>query len=162
MSRPKSPGVPMTISRVSFFAAILVVAFAGFAHATPTTVSAEVNLRDSPSTTGRVLALIPKGTVVEASTCTNGWCLVSWNGQQGYAISRNLGIAQPRSAQPGMGVRRPMPPQVYASGPAVYDPDPVYVGPPYPYYRGYYGYYGPYAPFYFGPRIGFGWGWRRW
>src|SRR5689334_109028 len=124
----------MKPSRTSLItAAILVLACWGPAQATPTAVSAEVNLRDSPNTTARILALIPKGTVVEATSCTNGWCVVSWNGQQGYVISRNLGLAQPRSAGPRIAAR-PMPPQVYAGGPPVYNPGPVYVGPPYPYY----------------------------
>ena len=154
----------MNPGRASVVAAAIVLASVGYSHAKPTTVGAEVNLRASPNTTSRVLALIPKGATVEVLSCTNGWCLVSWTGQQGYAISRNLGVPQPRLGSPRMMVRRPMPPQVYAGGP-VYDPGPVYVGPPYGYYGGYYGYYGPYAPYYWGPRIGLGWGWgfrRRW
>jgi uncharacterized protein YgiM (DUF1202 family) len=124
------------------------------ANAKPTTVTSEVNLRDTPTTSGKVLALIPKGTSVEVATCTNGWCQVSFNGQQGYAISRNLGIPQPA---PRRVVRRPVP-QVYIEGEEVYDPGPVYVGPPYPYY------YGPYYRGYWGPRFGWGgWGFRhRW
>ncbi len=128
------------------------------ANARPTTVTAEVNMRDTPTTAGKILALIPKGTSVEVTTCTNGWCQVSFNGQQGYAISRNLRVPQPASRR---AMRRPVP-QVYADdGSVVYDPGPVYVGPPYPYY----GYYRPYYPAYWGPRWGFGWGWgfrHRW
>ena len=134
-------------------ATALLLALAGSADANPTTVTAEVNLRDMPTTSGKVLALIPKGTSVELATCTNGWCQVSFNGQQGYVISRNLGI--PQAPPPRRVVRRPRP-QVYADGPPPYDPGPIYVGPPaYPY--PYYGYYGPsYGPYY-GPR----WRWRR-
>jgi uncharacterized protein YraI len=136
-------------------AVALLVSVAG-ANAKPIAATAEVNLRDTPTTSGKILALIPKGTSVEVATCTNGWCQVSFNGQQGYAISRNLGMAQPA---PRRMVRRPMP-QVYAEDGAVeYDPGPVYVGPPYPYPP--YPYYGyrPYYPGYWGPRWGFGWGW---
>lgn len=148
----------MTPARAGFFAAVSLLASVASANATPTTVTAEVNLRDTPATTGKVLALIPKGTSVEVATCTNGWCQVSFNGQQGYSISKNLGMPQPA---PRRVVRRPVP-QVYAEdGPVVYDPGPVYVGPPYPYY---YGYYGPYYRGYWGPRFGWGgWGFRhRW
>ena len=111
-------------------------------------------MRDTPTTSGKVLALIPKGTSVEVATCTNGWCQVSFNGQQGYAISRNLGIPQPNPRR--VARRFAGPPQVYEDDAPIYDPGPVYVGPPYPYYG-----YGPYypAPAYWGPRWGFGWGW---
>jgi hypothetical protein len=37
--------------------------------------------------------LIPKGTVVEVGDCRGAWCRVSWSGQDGYAIGRNLSIA---------------------------------------------------------------------
>ena len=150
----------MSLGRASFLAATIVVVSASAATAKPTAVTADVNLREAPATTSKILTLIPKGSTVELATCANGWCQVTFNGQQGYAISNNLGMGPPRSA-----VRRPPPPQVYAGGPPPGYPDgPVYVGPPYPYpypypYYGYYG-YGPY----WGPRFGFGWrgGWRRW
>src|SRR5579864_7604477 len=134
-------------------AVALLVSVAG-ANAKPIAATAEVNLRDTPTTSGKVLALIPKGTSVEVATCTNGWCQMSFNGQQGYAISRNLGI--PQSVPPTRRIVRHGVPQVYAGAPPPYDPGPVYVGPgPYPY--PYYGYYRPYYGPYFGPR----WGWRR-
>ena len=147
----------MFLGRASVLAATIVLAFAGAAFAKPTAVIADVNLREAPATTSKILTLIPKGSTVEVASCTNGWCQVSFNSQQGYAIATNLGMGPPRTA-----VRRP-PPQVYAGGPPPgYADEPVYVGPPppYPYY---YGYYGPYfGPRYWGPRFGFGWGWRRW
>lgn len=146
----------MISARSGLLVAISLVVSVASASAKPTTVTAEVNLRDTPATSGKILALIPKGTSVEVATCTNGWCQVSYNGQQGYAISRNLGMPQPRRA-----ARRPMPPVYAEEAPVVYDPGPVYVGPPYPYY---YGYYGPYYRGYWGPRFGWGgWGFRhRW
>lgn len=151
----------MKLARAGFVVAISVLTAAA-AHAKPTTVTSEVNLRDMPTTSGKILALIPQGTSVEVATCTNGWCQVSYNGQQGYVISKNLGMPQPPARRL---VRRP-PPQVYVEGAPAYDPGPVYVEPPYPYY-GYYGYYGPYYRPYWGPRWGFGWsgGWgfrHRW
>ena len=149
----------MSLARAGVLAAASLMVSVASATAKPTTVSSEVNLRDTPTTSGKILALIPKGTSVEISACTNGWCQVSYNGQQGYAISRNLGLSPP--APPRQAVRRSAP-QVYAEeAGVVYDPGPVYVGPPYPYRYGYYG------PYYWGPRWGFGWGggwgWRhRW
>jgi uncharacterized protein YraI len=150
----------MTLARAVAFAVVSLVLSVANADAKPTNVTAEVNLRDTPTTSGKVLALIPKGTSVDVATCTNGWCQVTFNGQQGFVISRNLGMPQPA---PRRVVRRPMP-QVYADDGGVYDPGPVYVGPPPPYYYG--GYYGPYYRGYWGPRWGFGgggWGFRhRW
>ena len=150
----------MRLARAGLLAAISLVVPVASASAKPATVTAEVNLRDTPATTGKILALIPKGTSVEVATCTNGWCQVSFNGQQGYTIQRNLDVPQPAQA-PRRVVRRPAP-QVYVEdAPVVYDPGPVYVGPTYPYY-GYYG-YGPYYRGYWGPRGGGGWGFRhRW
>jgi len=151
----------MTLARAILSAAAALMLTVAGADARPTAVTSEVNLRDTPTTSGKILALIPKGTSIEVATCTNGWCQVSFNGQQGYVISRNLGMPQPA---PRRVVRRPVP-QVYAEDEAFYDPGPVYVGPPPPYYYG--GYYGPYYRGYWGPRWGFGWGggWgfrRRW
>jgi uncharacterized protein YraI len=147
----------MTLARAAALAVVSLVLSAASANAKPTNVTAEVNMRDTPTTSGKILALIPKGTSVEVATCTNGWCQVTFNGQQGFVISRNLGMAQPA---PRRVVRRPMP-QVYADDEVVYDPGPVYVGPPSPYYYG--GYYGPYYRGYWGPRWGGGWGFRhRW
>jgi len=148
----------MILGRASLLGAVVLIWSIGAASAKPTTVVAEVNLRDTPSLSGKILTLIPKGTSVELATCDNGWCQVTYNGQQGYAISKNLGEAQPAPAPAPKKrvVRRPVP-QAYAGGPPVYDPGPVYVGPPPPY-----AYYGYYSPYYYGPYFGprFGWGWR--
>ena len=141
----------MTVARASVIAAAALMLSVAAAEAKSNTVTAEVNLRDTPTTSGKILTLIPKGTSVEVTACINGWCEVSYNGQNGYVISRNLDVPQQPQSAPRRVVRRP-PPQVYADDGQVYDPGPVYVGPPPPYY---YGYYGPY----YGPRWGFGWGW---
>ena|SRR5581483_7296194 len=128
----------MSLLRAGASAAVLILLSPVCAMAKPIATSAETNLRKGPSTDTEVLTLIPKGTTVEISKCTKGWCEATLNEQSGYVIARNVGMAP----------RRP-PPQVYDEvvGPA-YGP-PVYYRP-YPYY----GY-----PFYWGYR---GWGWRRW
>jgi hypothetical protein len=59
----------------------------------PIITIAQTNLRKGPRTDSEILTLIPKGTAVTVGDCRNGWCRVSWNGQDGYAIGRNLGIA---------------------------------------------------------------------
>jgi uncharacterized protein YraI len=59
----------------------------------PLMTIAQTNLRKGPQTDSEILTLIPKGTTVAVGDCRNRWCRVSWNGQDGYAIGRNLGIA---------------------------------------------------------------------
>jgi Bacterial SH3 domain len=59
----------------------------------PRITVAQTNLRKGPRTDSEILTLIPKGTTVGIGDCRDGWCRVSWKGQDGYAIGRNLGIA---------------------------------------------------------------------
>jgi hypothetical protein len=59
----------------------------------PIVTTGETNLRQEPGTDSQVLTLIPKGTTVAVGDCRKGWCRVSWDGQDGYAVARNLGIA---------------------------------------------------------------------
>jgi hypothetical protein len=59
----------------------------------PLITMAQTNLRKGPRTDSEILTLIPKGTTVAVGDCRDGWCRVSWNGQDGYAIGRNLGFA---------------------------------------------------------------------
>ncbi|MGA2129405.1 MAG: SH3 domain-containing protein [Xanthobacteraceae bacterium] len=150
----------MSMLRIAAAAAILGALSVVDASAKPATVSAEVNLRKGPGTDTDVITLIPKGSTVEVEKCTNGWCHVTFEGQDGYAIAPNLGLGAPRP------VHRPYGGDVvYGPGPRP-GPGPAYVvGPP-----GYY--YGP-GPYYYGPGPGpyywgpwgrpWGWGWgRRW
>ena len=150
----------MKVARLAVSAAIFAIFGADLAAAKPTTVVAEVNLRKGPGTDSEVITLIPKGTMVEVGACTNGWCMVSWNGMDGYSIATNLGMGGPPPVR-----RRPMADDYdYPPPPGTYGPPPGYVVGPPVYYGGpvYYGdYYGPY----YGPRWrGGGWGgggWRR-
>jgi hypothetical protein len=118
-------------------------------------VSAKVNLRSGPGTDSEVLATIPAGSAVQVGKCEGEWCAVTWNGQSGYAIARNLNLGGPRQAG-----AYPRPPGGYPEGteypPGAYGPGyaPGYVyGPPVVYGPAYY--YGP-RTYYYG-----GWGWRR-
>lgn len=49
------------------------------------TKSDPLNLRESPSTSAKVLAEIPKGTRVDIITYYTDWCYISYNGIYGYA-----------------------------------------------------------------------------
>ena len=76
------------------------------AAAKPVTLSAETNLRKAPGTKSEAIGLMPKGTEVEVGECDSGWCKVSWDGQEGYAIARNLGMVVPGAPREA-GVPRP-------------------------------------------------------
>ncbi len=139
----------MALKRLAIAAALL-TAWTTAAAAKPVTLASETNLRATPGTSSNVVALIPKGETVEVGDCDAGWCKVTWNGNEGYAIGRNLGQAAPRTAQRRPARRYasdgyvpgPPPGEYYEDGPVVYGP-PVY---------GYYPYPGSY---WYG-----GWGWR--
>ena len=141
----------MSFARCAACAAILTAVSAGCAFAKSVAITAETNLRKGPGTDSEVITLMPKGSTVEASKCTNGWCQVTWNGQEGYAIARNLGM------EPGLRRARRrayVDEDGYEGPPVAYGPGPVYVAPP-PVYYGYRPYYYG-RPYYWGP------GWRRW
>lgn len=114
-----------------------------------TLVSAKVNLRSGPGTDSDIVTTIPAGSTVRVSGCDNEWCAVTWNGESGYAIARNLDLGVSRQAraypapQPGLGYPDDLP----GYGPGYYGP-PVVYGPAY--------YYGPRVYYYGRP-----WGWRR-
>ncbi len=140
----------MSITRLAVIATML-AALSTAASAKPVTVTSETNLRKAPGTNSEVITLIPKGEKVEAGSCDAGWCKVTWNGQDGYAIGRNLGLAP--SAR--RVVRRYADAEEYDDdAEVVYAPGPGYVVGP-PVYPGYYGY----GPYYYGGWGG-GWGWR--
>jgi hypothetical protein len=118
-------------------------------------VSAKVNLRSGPGTDSEILASIPAGSTVRVGQCEGEWCAVTWNGQSGYAIARNLNLGGSHQAgvYPGQPGYQPGYPDGeedlpgYAPGPGYAYGPPVVYGPAY--------YYGPRV--YYGP----GWGWRR-
>jgi hypothetical protein len=117
-------------------------------------VIVNVNLRNGPGTDAPILATIPAGSRVQVTDCSE-WCTVTWNGQKGFAIARNLdigGTRQARARRPQPGYAGP-PPGVYEAGPPVVYGPPVYYGPPAVVYGP--GYYGGYGPRYYGWR-------RRW
>jgi hypothetical protein len=130
----------MSFVRIAVSAAAVTLLSVVCATAKPIATTAETNLRKGPGTDSEVLTLIPKGTTVEVGKCTDGWCVASVDGKDGYVIGRNVGLG-PRPAPRGLGIEEEI-----VEGP-VYARPPVYYRP-YPYY-GYYGYYRPW-----------GWGWR--
>jgi hypothetical protein len=145
----------MNVARLAAGAAILICLTIDLAAAKPATVAAEVNLRKGPGTDSEIITLIPRGTMVEVGTCANGWCMVSFNGQDGYSIATNLGLGPPPVRRRPMGDGYDYPPP-----PGTYGPPGYVAGPPVYYEYGPPAYYSPY----YRPYYGFGWrggGWRR-
>lgn len=147
-------------------------------------VTAKVNLRSGPGTDSEIITTIPAGSAVRVADCSE-WCAVTWNGNSGYVIARNLGPGAPRQAgaypgQPGYpGPGAPRQAGVYPRQPGYPGPGAQRQAGPYqgqPGYEDYEveppviygapGYYAPpavvYGPAYYGPQVyGPGWGWRR-
>jgi len=65
--------------------------------------SGTVNLRESASTTARVLTTIPHGNEVNLVTDDGSWCFVQYNGQEGYVMSRYLAVGSGSAAPPPQG-----------------------------------------------------------
>jgi hypothetical protein len=135
----------MSLARLAVITAML-TALSTAASAKPVTVTSETNLRKAPGTSSEVITLIPKGEKVEVGGCDAGWCKVTWSGQDGYAIGRNLGLAPPARR-----VARRYAEEYDDDSEVEYTPGPGYVVGP-PVYPGYYGY----GPYYYG---GWGGGW---
>jgi Bacterial SH3 domain len=142
----------MSFLRIAASAAVFTLLSAVGATAKPIATTTDTNLRKSAGTDSQVLTLIPQGTVVEIGKCNNGWCEASLNGQDGFVIGQNVGMAPARRPPPrGSAVLEEEIDDGY--GPPVgYRPGYV-VGPPL-----YYG-YGPYYGYGYGYRGGWG---RRW
>jgi uncharacterized protein YraI len=136
----------MTFTRFVLYAGTLLTLSATSAAAAPAFVLSNVNLRSGPATTNDVVVRIPAGSVVEAVNCTDGWCAVTWQDKNGFAIQTALDMSgRPHALNAAPGAYPPAP--AYAAAPVYVAPAPVYYGPAY-------GYYGPYYG---------GWGWhRRW
>jgi len=173
----------MLLTRFTF-AAVTVIALTAAAAAKPITLSVETNLRSAPGTKSDVVTLIPKGAAIEVGECDAGWCKVTYNDKEGFAVERNLGAAPPAARQADLhrlrrgyenqfgdqasgqqdyrGADRAQ--QRYAEddyygdddAPVVYGRPGYVAGPPV-----YYGYY-PYARPYWGYGYAYGPYWRRW
>lgn len=53
------------------------------AQAATAALTSNANLRRSPSSSGEVLAIIPRGTVLTMA-CTGSWCRTTYKGRSGY------------------------------------------------------------------------------
>ena len=67
----------------------LVALLLSVASALQATTSSNANLRASPSTSARVLTVIPKATPLTLQNCTT-WCAVKYGGQTGFVSKSTL------------------------------------------------------------------------
>jgi uncharacterized protein YgiM (DUF1202 family) len=87
----------MPLSRTAL-AAVTLIAFTAAASAKPVTLSSETNLRSAPGTKSDVVTAMPKGASIEVGECDAGWCKVTFDGKDGFAVERNLGPTPPHAA----------------------------------------------------------------
>ena len=50
-----------------------------------------LNMREEPRANAKVLAQIPYGTELEVTTTTTEWTITTYNGKQGYVMTKFLG-----------------------------------------------------------------------
>jgi len=142
----------MNFTRLLLCAGALIAASATSAYAATAYAITNVNLRSGPATTNEILGRIPGGARIDATDCKDGWCSVTWNGKNGFAIQTALDTSGRAPARRAPRAYYGGEEEVYAGGP------PVYYGPPLAYY------YGPPAYYYGGgPYWRGGWGgrWHR-
>lgn len=74
----------------------------------PGMATGQTELRQAPAAESKVLAVIPKGGSISVGDCSNGWCRVSWNGRDGYILSKSMRLTQgahrktPEATQPAL------------------------------------------------------------
>ena len=64
-----------------------------------TTTAKALNVRDTPALYGNIIAILPKGNVIDARTCLSGWCEVyesNSNSFVGYSSERFLSCSAPQ------------------------------------------------------------------
>ncbi len=50
----------------------------------------QTKLQQAPAIESKVQAVIPKGGAIKVGDCGDGWCRVSWNGYDGYALTKSI------------------------------------------------------------------------
>jgi hypothetical protein len=97
----------MNFAQIAACGAALMALSIECAAAAPALAVHDVNMRQGPGTNYPVVTTIPGGSNVEVNSCHGQWCSVTWNGQSGYAIAKNLD--QGGGALPGAGGPPPPP-----------------------------------------------------
>ena len=69
-------------------------------------VTTPATLRSGPGIQHAALASLPRGALLQSSTCRAGWCRVEWRDQKGYLPSSVVAATGPGAAQAGPWPRR--------------------------------------------------------
>ena len=72
------------MSRAKRLITLVALLFTAAAPALQSTTSSNANLRVGPSTSARVIAVIPKATALNVGSCTT-WCALNYGGRAGRA-----------------------------------------------------------------------------
>ncbi len=73
---------------------------ASYLSAQVTTSGGSLNLRESASTSGRVLTGIPNGASLSVTNYASDWCAVTYGAYRGYVMTRYLRITSGQTAAP--------------------------------------------------------------
>lgn len=129
----------MKLAPLTLCVGTLAVLSATSVVAAPAYVASNVNMRSGPGTTNEIVTRIPGGSLVDANNCKDGWCEVSWQGKNGFAIQTALDLSGRVPSRPRTSYQAVPGPGYVESGPPVYyGPGPYYYGPRYYYGRPYY------------------------
>ncbi|MEG6509282.1 SH3 domain-containing protein [Methyloligella sp. 2.7D] len=129
------------LRKAALFAAMLLagLGLAGApAHAWTAYTTADLNLRQGPSTGYPIIATMPNGSKVDVGGCSGGWCEVGWRGTQGFAAASMLAEAGKRGRAPEVVVidpRYPWHAGHYATADDYFDLPPYAAEPPHFYRR---------------------------
>ena len=58
------------------------------------TVTSDAKLQQTPTAASQVLAVIPRGSAVKVGDCSNGWCRASFNGREGYVLTKSVRLSE--------------------------------------------------------------------
>jgi len=79
--------------RIALLTAMLAAGALAAGCSDPGTVTQESKLREAPAAASKVLAVIPAGSAVKVGDCGNGWCRASWNGHDGYILTKSMHLS---------------------------------------------------------------------
>src|SRR6266540_3460800 len=89
------------ITKRVFAAAALLTFSAGLAAAAPASVERSTKMRSGPGPKYRVVATLPRGSVIDVGDCAGAWCESSWRGRHGYVVRTSLASARAPAAVGG-------------------------------------------------------------
>lgn len=69
-------------------------------------MNAPATLRSGPGVRHAALASLPRGTLLQSTTCRAGWCRAQWRGEWGYVPSAVVVASGPGAARTGPWPRR--------------------------------------------------------